>query len=54
MKSIESFVNESFNLDGTHKPREFPAIGGKGLKNCKYCEFATDKEACPIEKRIKQ
>jgi hypothetical protein len=54
MKSIESFVNESFNLDGTHKDREFPAIGGKGLKNCKYCEFATDKEACPIEKRIKQ
>ena len=52
-ESIKSFVNSSFNNDGTYnEQREYPAIAGKGKKNCKYCEFANNEDLCPIAKRI--
>jgi hypothetical protein len=52
-QSIESFVKSSFKDDGTYNDqREYPAIAGKGKKNCKYCEFANKEDLCPIAKRI--
>ena len=39
--------------DGTYNDqREYPAIAGKGKKNCKYCEFANKEDLCPKAKRI--
>lgn len=52
-ESIKNFVKSSFNNDGTYnQQREYPAIGGKSKKNCKYCEFANKEDLCPAAKRI--
>jgi Holliday junction resolvase-like predicted endonuclease len=51
---IESFIEAGFNQDGTYKEDGiFPAIGDKGLKNCRYCEFSSNEELCPKANRIK-
>jgi len=53
INEIEAFVTAGFNEDGSYKTTgTFPAIGGKGLANCKYCEFAKT-EHCPVDARIK-
>lgn len=50
---IESFIKAGFNEDGSYKKDGvFPAIGGKGLVNCKYCEY-NNEEICPKLNRIK-
>ena len=54
VKEIESFIEAGFNLDGTYKTDgNFLAIGDKGLKNCRFCEFANNEELCPKANRIK-
>jgi hypothetical protein len=54
LKDIESFINAGFNLDGSYKVDGiFPAVGDKGLKNCRYCEFADKEDMCPKSNRIK-
>ena len=51
---IDTFVATCFNADGSYNTTaEYPAIGDKGLKNCKYCEFADKEELCPKANRIK-
>jgi len=51
---IDTFVSTCFNADGSYNTTaEYPAIGDKGLKNCKYCEFADKEELCPKANRIK-
>lgn len=51
---IESFIKAGFNDDGSYKEDGiFPAIGGVGLKNCRYCEFADKEDLCPKANRIK-
>ena len=53
-KSFDSFIRNSFNIDGTYKTdSEFPATAGKNNKNCKYCPFKTDFDKCPKENRHK-
>jgi len=53
-KSFDSFIRNSFNIDGTYKTdSEFPATAGKNNKNCKYCPFKTDLDKCPKENRHK-
>lgn len=51
---INSFVKTSFNEDGSYKVDSiFPAVsGGKGLPNCRYCEFANLENLCPKANRI--
>ena len=54
LKDIESFISAGFNSDGSYKvDGNFPAIGDKGLKNCRYCEFANREDLCPKTNRIK-
>jgi hypothetical protein len=54
LKDIESFISAGFNSDGSYKADgNFPAIGDKGLKNCRYCEFANREDLCPKANRIK-
>ena len=53
IKEIDSFVAAGFNADGTHKTDgNFPARAEKGLKNCRWCEFADKPLLCPKENRI--
>jgi len=52
--NINTFVQTGFNADGTYKENGiFPAIGDKGLKNCKFCEFSDKEDLCPKANRIK-
>lgn len=54
IKDIQEFVNAGFNDDGSYKKDgNFPAFGDKGLKNCRYCEFADKEDLCPKANRIK-
>jgi len=54
LKDIESFIDAGFNSDGSYKVNgNFPAIGDKGLKNCRWCEFADKEDLCPKANRIK-
>jgi len=54
IRDIESFIEAGFNLDGSYKEDgTFPAIGDKGFKNCRWCEFADNEELCPKANRIK-
>jgi hypothetical protein len=51
---IERFIESGFNEDGSYKENGvFPAIGEKGLKNCRYCEFADKEDLCPKANRLK-
>lgn len=51
---IERFIESGFQPDGTYKEDGvFPAIGDKGLKNCRYCEFADKEDLCPKTNRLK-
>ena len=54
LKDIQEFVTAGFNEDGSYKTEgHFPAFGDKGLKNCRYCEFADKEDLCPKSNRIK-
>lgn len=54
LKEIDSFIEAGFNPDGSYREDGvFPAVGDKGLKNCRYCEFNDKPELCPKDKRIK-
>lgn len=51
---IDEFIKSGFNHDGSYKKDgHFPAIGGKGFVNCKYCEFSNLEDVCPKLNRIK-
>jgi len=53
-KKLESFVEHCFDEDGNKRESaDYPALAGKGMKNCKYCPFKTDYEKCPKEDRIR-
>jgi hypothetical protein len=55
MTDVDSFVKSAFNEDGTHNTeRNYLAIGGKGLKHCKYCPFKDNEELCPKTDRIRE
>ena len=54
IKEITGWVESSFTETGEYNTtREYPAVGGKNYKNCKYCDFAEDDELCPMKNRIK-
>ena len=54
-KSLNAFVESSFNKDGSYNlEREYPAVGGKGLKNCRWCLFVDREDLCPKANRIKE
>jgi len=54
VQEIERFIDAGFNADGSYKEAGvFPAIGEKGLKNCRYCEFADKEDLCPKANRLK-
>jgi len=54
-RDLFQFIESSFNKDGSYKlDKEYPAVGGKGLKHCKYCEFANNEDLCPKAKRIRE
>lgn len=51
---IDEFIKSAFNADGSYrKDGNFPAVGGQGFTNCKYCEFAKLEDVCPKLNRIK-
>ena len=53
-QEIERFIEAGFNEDGSYKQDGvFPAIGEKGLKNCRWCEFADKEDLCPKANRLK-
>ena len=53
LQEIDSFIQAGFNQDGSYKEDgSFPAVGHKGMKNCRYCEFANNEELCPKANRI--
>lgn len=53
-KSVDEFIENCFNDDGSYKTeREYPAVGGKGLKNCRWCPFKDNEELCSKSNRIK-
>jgi hypothetical protein len=52
-RDVNNFVNNSFQPDGSYNTnKNYPAVGGKALKNCKYCQFNTE-ELCPRKERIR-
>lgn len=54
-RQIDAFVDSCFEQDGTKKAdANYPAVSGKGDKNCKYCPFKTDYENCSKESRIRE
>jgi hypothetical protein len=54
INEIERFIESGFQPDGSYKEDGvFPAIGDKGLKNCRYCEFADKEDLCPKANRLK-
>lgn len=54
VEQFEQFILRCFNEDGTRRlDIEYPAISGVDNKNCKFCEFADQKELCPKSNRIK-
>lgn len=54
MRDIDAFIDAGFNADGSYKTDGvFPAIGDKGFKNCRWCEFANREDLCPKSNRIK-
>ena len=53
-RDVNNFVNNSFQPDGSYNTnKNYPAVGGKALKNCKYCQFNTE-ELCPKANRIRE
>jgi hypothetical protein len=55
MTDVDSFVKNAFHPDGTHNiDRNYLAIGGKGLKHCKWCPFKDNEELCPKKERIRE
>jgi hypothetical protein len=54
LREIDQFIEAGFNKDGTYKvDGTFPAIGDKGLKNCRFCEYNDKEDLCPKANRIK-
>lgn len=54
LRDIDSFIESCFNKDGSYKmDGNFPAIGDKGLKNCRFCEYNDREDLCPKANRIK-
>ena len=54
INEIERFIESGFNQDGSYKEDAiYPAIGEKGFKNCRWCEFADKEDLCPKANRIK-
>jgi hypothetical protein len=54
-KSIDQFVEDCFDQAGEKNTvRAYPALAGKGAKNCKYCPFKEDYTNCPKENRIRE
>lgn len=55
MTDVNSFVNIAFNADGSYNTEHnYLAIGGKGLKNCRWCPYANNETLCPKSNRIKE
>jgi hypothetical protein len=55
MTEVNTFVSTAFNPDGTKNTNHnYLAIGGKGLKNCRWCPYATNETLCPKSNRIKE
>jgi len=53
VQSIDTFVSECFNEDGTYNTeRKYVAIAGERKKNCKFCPFVNDNTVCPKENRM--
>jgi hypothetical protein len=53
-RQVDSFIEQCFDADGERDAtREYVATAGKGAKNCKWCPFKTDYEACPKESRLR-
>ena len=52
---VDSFVSSAFNADGSYNTgRDYLPIGGKGLKNCRWCPFKDNEELCPKAERIRE
>ena len=54
-RQIDTFVESCFEADGTKKADgNYPAVAGKGDKNCKYCFAKNREDLCPKANRIRQ
>lgn len=52
---IDKFVEQCFDSEGNrNESGYYPALAGKGAKNCKYCIFKEDYENCPKDARIRE
>ncbi len=43
-KAINSFIEEVFNIDGSHNSKEY--LPNPSAHNCKFCPFKDNKELC--------
>jgi hypothetical protein len=43
-KAINSFIEEVFNVDGSHNSKEF--FPNPSAHNCRFCPFKDNKELC--------
>lgn len=51
-EEIDKFILTCFNADGQYNINaSYPAIAGDNASNCTYCEYKTNYELCPREKR---
>lgn len=51
-KEIAEFITTNFTEEGDYKLNVIqPAEGGNNYSNCKYCDFNSNEELCPKEKR---
>ena len=48
VKSLEEFIQDCFNTDGSFKIKDYPKIISN---NCKYCPFYKDKNLCDRTKK---
>jgi len=52
-KSLNEFVEKSFNKDGTYNTdAQHLSVAGKGKKHCKWCEYKDREDLCPKETRL--
>lgn len=53
-RQIDNFIEQCFDPEGERKETSnYLATAGKGAKNCKWCPYKTDYDACPKENRIR-
>ena len=51
-KDFQNFLDECFDSDGQYIDKSHPALCGKNMFNCRFCEYNDREDLCPVANRI--